>query len=70
VEDREEEEVMLSSTGKNRRGWQRHDLVGEFGGCDTIRVHDLRICHATNTSRTKKKRQKDTARTIVLDCQR
>ena len=67
-EDREEEEETLSSTGKTRRGWERHDLAGEFCVCDTIRVHDLRICHATITSRTKKK--KDTARTIVLDCER
>lgn len=54
-EDREEEEQMLSSTGRTRRGWERHDLEGEFGVCDTIRVHEPRICHATNTSQNKKK---------------
>jgi hypothetical protein len=46
-EDREKGEETLSSTGKNRRGWERHDLAGEFCVRDTIRVHVLRICHAT-----------------------
>ena len=63
-EDREEEVQLLSSTGRNRRVWERHDLVGKFYVCDTIRVHDLRICYA---ARTKKE---GIAKTIVLDCER
>ena len=46
-EDREEEEQLLSSTGKTRPGWEPHDLAREFCVCDTIGVHDLRICYAT-----------------------
>ena len=63
-EGREGEEQRLSSRGKNHQGWERHDLEREFCVRDTIRAHDLRICCATNTSRTKRKKG-DTAITIV-----
>ena len=57
-EDREKGEETLSSTGKTRRVWERHDLIGEFCGSDRVRVHVLRICHATKDEQDKKDKKK------------